>query len=68
MVAGALDPSPVVPTERRENEVAVAEWERLLRKCLRVRRLQRIFGILGQHLQSFGNGVRNRLRAIYRVQ
>ena len=65
MVAEAAAPSPLA-TERRDNPAAVAEWERLVRKFWRLRRLQRIFGILGQHLQSFDSGIRDRLRAIYK--
>ena len=54
-------------TAAREREAAVvARWTRITRVAWRVRRLQRIFGYLGNSLkESFGPGIRARLRLVY---
>jgi hypothetical protein len=59
--ASDLDEKPI----RAENQVALAAWRRLVKKAKRVRRLQAIWGNLGQHLQTFDGGIRDRLRALY---
>ena len=46
-------------TELLGNDI---QWERLVRKMFRIRRLQRIWGNLGQHLQQFGGDLRRDLR------
>jgi hypothetical protein len=70
MVAGAAVPaqSKTEPEARRENPAAVAAWARLIFAAWRIRRLQRIFGNLGQHLQSINGELRERLKAIYTKQ
>ena len=40
----------------------IAAWRRLLKKQLRIRRLQRIWGLLGLHLQQFPASLRQRLQ------
>ena len=43
-----------------------SRWERLVRLCLRVRFLQRTWGLLGQYLQQIAApGIRSRLIAVY---
>jgi len=49
----------------RSNPGVVGRWARVVRAALRVRRLQRIWGILGQFLQSFPAELRDRLRTIW---
>ena len=68
--SGASVPAPgkTEPETRRENPAAVAAWAKLLSVAWRIRRLQRIFGNLGQHLQSVDVGLRDRLKAIYTKQ
>ena len=43
------------------SEIAVAAWRRLVRALYRIRRLQRIWGLLGQFLQTFPKGLRDQL-------
>lgn len=43
---------------------AIPAWRRLVRTLQRLRRLQRIFAYVGQHLQTYAQGLRDRLRAI----
>eukprot|EP00972_Heterocapsa_arctica_P068842 10173447-Heterocapsa_arctica.AAC.1 len=47
-------------TRRRAS--VLDRWQRLVRHFLRLRRLQRLFGYLGQHLQRYPAGLRLRLR------
>ncbi len=42
---------------------AVGRWEHLVRKLQRIRKFQRFFAQLGQHLQGFGKDTRERLIA-----
>ena len=49
----------------RTNPEVVERWARVVRSALRVRRLQRIWGILGQFLQTFPAELRDRLRTIW---
>eukprot|EP00971_Amphidinium_carterae_P338222 6475462-Amphidinium_carterae.3 len=44
---------------------ALAEWRRLVRAFLRIRRLQRIWSALGNQLQSYNPALRLRLRNLY---
>ena len=46
----------------------IAAWERLVRALHRIRRLQRIWGLLGQFLQTFPSGLRQRLLDKYPKQ
>ena len=39
----------------------IAVWRRLVRSLHRIRRLQRIWGLLGQFLQTFPKGLRDQL-------
>ena len=48
--------------------VRIAAWERLVRALHRIRRLQRIWGLLGQFLQGFPSGLRQRLLDKYPKQ
>ena len=57
-----------------EEELAAAEaartavWRRLVRSLHRIRRLQRIWGLLGQFLQTFPSGLRQQLLDKYPKQ
>jgi hypothetical protein len=57
-----------IPALREEPEEeaghALLVWRRLVRKLQRLRRLQRIFAYVGQHLQTYAQDLRDRLRAI----
>jgi len=46
----------------RIGDRAQAQWRRLIRKALRLRRLQRLFGHVGQHLQTFPSEIRRDLQ------
>ena len=48
--------------------VRIAVWRRLVRSLHRIRRLQRIWGLLGQFLQSFPKGLRDQLLDKYPKQ
>ena len=43
-------------------EVRIAAWRRLVRSLFRIRRLQRIWGNLGQHLQTYPSELRKSLQ------
>eukprot|EP00972_Heterocapsa_arctica_P042579 6276160-Heterocapsa_arctica.AAC.1 len=47
-------------TRRRPS--VIDRWRRLVRHLLRLRRLQRLLGYLGQHLQRYPASLRLRLR------
>ena len=51
--------------EPEEEDPPGAGWRHLVRVLLRLRRLQRYFGYIGQFLQQFGSGIREDLRRIY---
>jgi hypothetical protein len=54
-----------LPNSRRlqeQRERALSQWRRLVRKALRLRRLQRLFGLLGNFVGSFGHDLRAALR------
>lgn len=46
----------------------IAVWRRLVRSLHRIRRLQRIWGLLGQFLQTFPKGLRDQLLDKYPKQ
>ena len=50
------------------SEIAVAAWRRLVCALHRIRRLQRIWGLLGQFLQTFPSGLRQQLLDKYPKQ
>ena len=54
-------------TEPEDSARAIRGWARLVRHLRRIRRLQRIWAHLGQHLQACaGRGVREDLHRIFR--
>ena len=61
---------PELSAERAHarSEIAVAAWRRLVRALHRIRRLQRIWGLLRQFLQSFPSGLRQQLLDKYPKQ
>ena len=50
------------PWDEERSLRSLRNWQRIVRSCQRVRRLQRIWGNLGQFLQLFPAGLRARLR------
>jgi hypothetical protein len=42
------------------------QWTRLVRKLFGIRRLQRLWGHIGKHLQEFGSVVRKKCRSTSR--
>ena len=48
-----------------DTTAAVRRWTRLVRHALRVRRLQRIWGLLGGFLRGFPATLRERLQLVY---
>jgi hypothetical protein len=57
-----------VVVARYLEEVAIERWARLVRKAQRVRRLQRIFGYLGQFLQTFPTPLLRRLQRTWKKE
>ena len=56
----------IVPAEEEsDSEYLVARWRRLVKKSRRIRRLQRYWGYLGQHLQGIDSSLRDRLRRLW---
>jgi hypothetical protein len=56
----AEEPADAAPTS-----AAAQRWRRITRALQRIRRLQRIWGLLGSFLQTFPPELRDRLRAVY---
>ena len=57
---------PIARKRIEREEAVLARWTRIIRMVWRIRRLQRIFGYLGNFLkESFGQGIRARLRLVY---
>ena len=55
--------------DESRSAVIVARWERLIRCCLRIRSLQRIWSYLGHHLhRHISEHIRQRVQALYRLQ
>ena len=59
---------PPEEVSAREAGSVVAAWGRLVRALHRIRRLQRIWGLLGQFLQSFPKELRDQLLDKYPKQ
>ena len=57
VIEPAAEPAPEPPLSE-----AAARWRRLVRALQRIRRLQRLWGLLGWFLQSFPPELRDRLR------
>jgi hypothetical protein len=53
---------------RVREEINIERWARLIRKAQRLRRLQRIFGYLGQFLQTFPTPLLRRLQRTWKKQ
>jgi hypothetical protein len=53
---------------RVQEEINIERWARLIRKAQRLRRLQRIFGYLGQFLQTFPTPLLRRLQRTWKKQ
>jgi hypothetical protein len=62
--SAASGPATVDGDEGFESRASL-NWVRLLRTISRVRRLQRLYGQLGNFLKEFGSDTRNQLRTIY---
>ena len=56
------EPWTIISEDDPQITPADQRWRRLVRSLYRVRRLQRIFGHLGQFLQSFGGDLRKSLQ------
>ena len=60
---------PDVPAEEPGTEsplsAAALRWRRVVRAIQRVRRLQRLWGLLGGFLQTFPSELRDKLRDVY---
>ncbi len=64
--AADLEPAvPLLGEGSTRPSSAVAAWRRIVRSFLRLRSLQRYWAHLGQYLQLFPSGLRDRLRQIY---
>ena len=60
---------PVEPAEEPAASpplsAAALRWRRIVRALQRVRRLQRLWGLLGSFLQTLPTELRDRLRSVY---
>ncbi len=57
---------PFCARRRRERVEVVDRWKRVIRHLLRIRRLQRYFGYIGQHLSAaYPDRLRQALRVAY---
>ena len=54
VLAGGREPGP----EQRAGPAPARRWERVVRRCFRIRRLQRIWHHLGEYLKTVPPGVR----------
>ena len=61
----AVTTDSATPADEGCLSVAERKWRRIVASLPRIRRLMRIWGNLGQHLQQFDGNLRERLQDVY---
>ena len=59
--------APQAPVEEPtlEPAPAVLSWRRIFRQLLRIRSLQRIWGLLGAYLQTYSSAIRDQVKRLF---